>query len=82
MQHYATLFHVLVIAKNKIYCILQVDKQAHAFMQQFKKIKLEFRYNINVGQVAGKYFHLLSFPELQHNVLHVFCNLFLSQIIH
>jgi hypothetical protein len=34
MQHYATLFRVSVIAKIKTYCILQIDKQALAVMQQ------------------------------------------------
>jgi hypothetical protein len=47
MQQYATLFHIFVIAKSKIYFILQIDKQVLAVIQQFKKIKLEFRYNIS-----------------------------------
>jgi len=48
MQHYATLFHVFDITKSNKYFILQIDKQALVVMQQFKKIKLEFRYKINV----------------------------------
>jgi hypothetical protein len=54
MQHYATLFNVFGIAKSKKYGILQIDKQALAVLQQFKNIKLEFSYNISVGQVQGK----------------------------
>jgi hypothetical protein len=55
MQHYATLFHVFVIAKREKYFILQIDKQEFASVRQFKNMKMEFCYNIIALQVRCKF---------------------------